>query len=125
MLVLLDIDMTMITTGGSGMKAMADAGRELFGAGFTTDSIDFAGRLDPLIVGEMLLVNGLADTPEHRQRFRIAYREHLHRRLAQPGIGRSLPGVLQLIDALPRQGAILGLLTGNFEETGSMKLRAC
>ena len=54
MLILFDIDMTLITTGGSGMKAMGDAGRELFGESFATGGIDFAGRLDPLIISEML-----------------------------------------------------------------------
>jgi phosphoglycolate phosphatase-like HAD superfamily hydrolase len=126
MLVLFDIDMTMISTGGSGMKAMVDAGRELFGAGFTVDRIDFAGRLDPLIIGDMLAANGVMDNPQRRQQFRAAYRNHLERRLAVPGIGRALPGVQELLDALGQQrGVTLGLLTGNFEETGSMKLRAC
>lgn len=40
--------------------------------------------------------------------------------------GRALPGVTALLDDLAgRPEVTLGILTGNFEETGSMKLRAC
>ncbi len=126
MLLLLDIDMTMISTGGCGMKAMTDTGRELFGPAFSTDGISFAGRLDPLIISDMLLKHGIEDAPQHHSRFRSVYKGHLERRLAMPNIGRSLPGVQDLLAALSRrQDITLGVLTGNFEETGSMKLRAC
>jgi phosphoglycolate phosphatase-like HAD superfamily hydrolase len=126
MLLLLDIDMTMISTGGCGMKAMTDTGRELFGPAFSTDGISFAGRLDPLIISDMLRKHGIEDAPERHRQFRSVYKGHLERRLATPNIGRSLPGVQELLAALSRRSEItLGVLTGNFEETGSMKLRAC
>ncbi len=126
MLILLDIDMTMISTGGCGMKAMTDTGRELFGPTFSTDGISFAGRLDPLIISDMFLKHGIQDAPERHREFRSIYKGHLERRLATPSIGRSLPGVQDLIAVLSRRPEVtLGVLTGNFEETGSMKLRAC
>ena len=68
MLVLFDIDMTMITTGGSGKKAMVDAGSDLFGPGFTAEGIEFSGRLDPLILGDLLRANGLPSTPDQSWR---------------------------------------------------------
>ena len=74
----------------------------------------------------MFVAAGVPDVPQQHQAFRTTYRRHLERRLAEPGTGRALPGVLKLLDQLPTQrGVLLGLLTGNFEETGSMKLRAC
>jgi phosphoglycolate phosphatase len=125
MLILFDIDMTLITTGGAGMKAMQDAGRELFGASFSTDGIEFAGRLDPLIITDMLVKHGVADGPARHTEFRAVYRRHLERRLQQPGNRTALPGVTELLRELAGRAVMLGLLTGNFEETGSMKLRAC
>jgi phosphoglycolate phosphatase-like HAD superfamily hydrolase len=125
MLIFFDIDATLITTGGVGIKAMVDAGRELFGPSFVVDGIPFAGRLDPLILADMLVKNGVEVCDEHMLAMRKTYGRHLPRHLAA-GTGRSLPGVLDLISRLHgRDGVVLGLLTGNFEETGLLKLRAC
>jgi phosphoglycolate phosphatase len=124
MLVLFDIDMTLISTSGSGMRAMVDAGKELFGPGFHADGVGFAGRLDPLILVELLRLNGVDPSERELGRMRSVYRGHLERRLAVPGVARSLPGVCGLLGALGERSVTLGLLTGNFEETGSLKLRA-
>ena len=46
--------------------------------------------------------------------------------LNQPGIARALPGVHDLLNTLhPCEGVCTGLLTGNFEPTGCIKLTAC
>ncbi len=126
MLLFFDIDATLINTSRSGMHSMQDAGRELFGPSFRVDGVDFAGRLDPLILTDLLLHNNQHPTPEALARMRDRYRANLTRRLAQPGIGRTLPGVLPLLRALrDNPGVTLALLTGNFADTGQMKLRAC
>jgi phosphoglycolate phosphatase len=125
MLIFFDIDATMITSGGVGIKAMVDAGCELFGPGFTAAGISFAGRLDPLIIAEMLVLNGQEASPAAMGRMREVYRRHLGVRL-EAGVGRTLPGVIALLDRLGAEPEVaLGVLTGNFEETGAMKLRAC
>ncbi len=126
MLILFDIDATLITTGGVGVRAMADAGRELHGEAFTSDGVEFSGRLDPLILADLLVRNGREPTRDSLEAMRGAYRRHLVRCLAAPGDRRMLPGVGTLLDALGDiPGLTLGLLTGNFADTGSMKLRAC
>jgi phosphoglycolate phosphatase-like HAD superfamily hydrolase len=127
MLILFDIDATLITTTGVGIKAMTDAGRELHGPGFKVDGIEFAGRLDPLIITDMFARSGIDETPEARAVFRAAYERHLRSRLKDPAtVARALPGVHALVDELARIDRVtLGLLTGNFQETGSLKLRAC
>lgn len=125
-LILFDIDATLLKTDGAGMSAMADAGRELFGPAFTSDGIDFAGRLDPLIFRELFVLNGVARSPETEQRFRTVYYGHLTRRLATSTTARALPGAAALVDALrAAQSHELGILTGNFRESGSLKLQAC
>lgn len=127
MLILFDIDATLLSTTGAGIRALEDAGRSRFGEGFTVERTEFAGRLDPLIIADLLRDNGVEPTREHLEAMRAEYREHLRRRLAEPGIARALPGVHELLAELRElaEDVVLGLLTGNFEETGSMKLRAC
>lgn len=126
MLILFDIDATLITTSGAGVKALGDAGQELFGPEFNEKRIAYSGRLDPLIIIDLLRDNGQAVTAENCAAMRAAYRKHLPGRLSGPGVGRSLPGVSALLEDLRgRDGVVLGLLTGNFEETGTLKLRAC
>lgn len=126
MLILFDIDATMIVTGGVGIKAMVAAGRELFGPGFTADGIDFAGRLDPLILGEMLDRSGVARTPENFAAMRRGYGKYLGGELEKSQKKRALPGVHELLARVgSHPDATRGLLTGNFQETGSLKLRSC
>lgn len=125
MLILFDIDATLIRTEGAGIKAMVDAGSELFGPGFTAEGVAFAGRLDPLILADLLMTNRQTPNPGNIQSMRRAYRKHLEVRL-KSGVGRALPGVAPLLDRLQSEAAAtLGLLTGNFAETGSAKLAAC
>ena len=126
MLLFFDIDATLITTNRAGVAAMTDAGRDLHGTAFSSDGLEFAGRLDPLIVRDMLNRNGVAPTAPAVAAFRDAYRRRLELRLQDRSRCRALPGVLDLLGALRRRRAItLGLLTGNYADTGSMKLRAC
>lgn len=127
MLVLFDIDATLVNTSGSGVGALEDAGRERFGPHFSRRDVDFAGRIDPLLIDELLACNGVEVSDENRLAMRDGYRAHLARRLAVPGVARALPGVHALLEALGAmpQRVTLGLLTGNFAETGAMKLRAC
>ncbi|MCC6427267.1 MAG: HAD hydrolase-like protein [Phycisphaerales bacterium] len=126
MLILFDIDATLITTLRSGILALEDAGRELFSPTFTVEKTEFGGRLDPLIISDLLRHNDLPDTTDNRLKLRNGYRHHITRRLETPGIGKPLPGVMTLLDRLAdRPDITLGLLTGNFADTGQIKLRAC
>jgi phosphoglycolate phosphatase len=128
MLILMDIDATMIKTQGAGLKAMVQAGREVVGEGFSAEGVDFAGRLDPLIIADMLRGAGADPTPAIMGQVRARYAEALARHLT-PGAGTILPGVAALLADLSRRSLAgelaLGVLTGNFEETGCLKLRAC
>lgn len=124
MLVLFDIDMTLVTTHGAGIKAMEDAGREHFGEAFDSSRTEYGGRLDPLIIHDLLRDNGVDTTPEAQKVLREGYRTHLERRLRMDP-AHALPGTTDLIVALEGvAGCTQGLLTGNFEETGCLKLRS-
>jgi len=122
MLVLFDIDATLITTKGKGIEAMRQAGRDTFGEPFDVGHVDAAGRLDPLIMADMLAAAGHEVTEPAMNAFRDAYRRRLDQALV-PGVGRPLPGVVELLDRLCLvEGLVLGLLTGNLPETGTLKL---
>ena len=125
MLILFDIDCTLLSADGAGMASLVDAGRVLYGPGFVGDRVEFAGRLDPLIVRDLLASNGYPATAETEQAMRRGYRDALQRRLAAPGAARALPGAIELVEAMrTAPGATVGLLTGNFPETGRLKLQA-
>ena len=135
MLVLFDIDGTLITSraevkdGGSrdgvGTAAMIEAGRNLYGQSFTLEGIEIAGRLDGLIWRDAARKSGIDDHEAEHARFRNEYARVLQRRLAAGAPVRLLPGARQLVEEFDRmQSVTLGLLTGNYPETGRMKLEA-
>ena len=125
MLLLFDVDGTLVTTSGVGIRAMHFAGRELFGASFDASVVEYAGRLDPLIIADLLTTHALPVDAGSVERFRGAYRFHLERLLAENNTAAPCPGVLDLLAALERDSSMtLGLLTGNYPDTGAIKLRA-
>jgi phosphoglycolate phosphatase len=132
MLIFFDVDATLITTHRAGVAAMEVAGRELFGDAFTVEKTEFAGRLDPLILVDLLRDNGVEVSAANLRAMRDGYRRHLPGMLRER-LCRPCPGVPALLDALKENrleeptyaGPVLGLLTGNYADTGQIKLRAC
>lgn len=123
MLILFDIDLTLLRSTGAGLAAMAEAGTRVFGRELSREGLDTAGRLDPLIIADLLILNGIDPTPEHSARLRTAYAEALPRHLE--GNTRALPGAHELVDRLATETHLtLGVLTGNYEQTGLLKLAA-
>ncbi|MGE3311945.1 MAG: HAD family hydrolase [Limisphaerales bacterium] len=123
-LVLFDIDGTLISSGGAGVKAFGQVARVTFGAPDGTARLKFAGRTDRSLVREFLVEAGLPDTPENSARFLDDYLQWLAVYLAECA-GRVLPGVLGALDglkALP-EPPVLGLLTGNIRLGAELKLR--
>ncbi|MHC4130304.1 MAG: HAD family hydrolase [Planctomycetota bacterium] len=125
MLVLFDIDGTLLLSQGAGTRSMLAAARELFGDHVTLDGVEIAGCMDPLIWNELARVNGLPDAGANHDRFRQTYHRHLSARLAAGHRVELLPGVRELLDGLGAiDGVTLGLLTGNYPETGRLKIQA-
>lgn len=135
MLLLFDIDGTLLRTYGLGIRAIEQAGRELFGVNFSLDGIETAGRLDPLIFADAMTRAGVGVTRERILQLRDAYARELIALLeAEPEATVAMPGVHDLLAAL-HEGArgrmadgthlTLGVLTGNFALTGQAKMRAC
>jgi phosphoglycolate phosphatase len=123
-LVLFDIDGTLVDCGGQARTAFADALLHVMGTTGGIDGYDFSGKLDGRIVMDLLTTMGLtrdealAKLPEVRG----TYLERLERTLLA-GKMRLLPGVGDLLDMLAsRNDVAVGLLTGNWEQGGRIKL---
>ena len=131
MLVLFDVDGTLLLSRGASLRCYRAAARELFGREMSTQGMQTAGGLDPMIWRALCAVNGIdaVDAAKHHERFRATYARILGEELAAGGVAYALPGVPALLDALSardngRPRVSIGLLTGNYPETGRLKLEA-
>jgi len=122
-LILWDIDGTLIVSHGAGARAMEKALAARFGVTMDLSAIDWAGRTDSWITGEVFRHVGLPDTPQNAHDYLEAYLEHLPRELAAGPQGHVLPGVLELLETLQhRTDVAQGLLTGNLRRGAEFKL---
>jgi len=120
---LFDIDGTLLLTEGAAREAFASAVHDLLGVEDDLRDIAFAGRVEPLILADILAKHRLEMSDGDEARFWNGVFDRMPRLLA-PARGRLLPGVLPLLDALALEPAwIVGLLTGNMTEMARIKLR--
>lgn len=126
MLILFDIDMTLLETDHIGIELLEDAGRALFTDTFTAEGISFGGCLDPVIIHQMLINNRQQSTPDNIRALREHYHAGLDRTASQRSIARALDGAHELVNATRAHSEIdaIGVLTGNYPETGTIKLRS-
>jgi phosphoglycolate phosphatase len=125
-LVLFDIDGTLLWPNGAGALAMYRALTEVYGTAGALDHVYMAGMTDRAIIHQALTGGGLS--PEamqaHWESFSLAMARHLTATVVECGV-RPCPGVPALLDALvARDDVLLGLVTGNLENTAPIKLRA-
>jgi phosphoglycolate phosphatase-like HAD superfamily hydrolase len=124
-LVLFDIDGTLIQTGRAGVRGMNAAFERLYGVADALNGTAIAGRTDRGIVIEVLTRIGREPTDAEIAALRDAYLEDLPVELARPAPGpkRVLPGVGPLLEALSAHAHVaVGLLTGNFHRGAMIKL---
>ena len=122
-LLLFDIDGTLITTGGSGGRAMFAAVTQEFDVPHPEQQIPFAGRSDRAIVPDIFRAAGVPLTDETWNRFTERYLSNLARELVASD-GRVLHGVEGVLARLSAAAGIdLGLLTGNLEAGARVKLK--
>jgi phosphoglycolate phosphatase len=118
----LDIDGTLVLTGGAGQTAFGRTLTEDFGIETIDGSVPFAGRSDRAIAMDLFRSHGLAATEANWERFRVGYLSRLQNALTTHK-GFVLPGVPDLLKALAARGDVaLGLLTGNLREGARYKL---
>jgi phosphoglycolate phosphatase len=118
----LDIDGTLVLTGGAGQAAFARTFAELFGTPAIDREVTFAGRSDRAIAMDLFLAHGVEPSAENWERFRAGYLAKLAETLFTTK-GEVLPGVTELLAALAARGDVaIGLLTGNLREGARRKL---
>ena len=124
-LVLFDIDGTLLLSGRAGVRGLNLAFDRVYGRAAVLDGIDLAGRTDRAIVIEALESIGLSTHPDEIARVRDTYCDCLAEEIVRPVTAPSgvLPGVVALLDALAERSSVsIGLLTGNFERGAAIKL---
>jgi len=124
MLILFDIDGTLLRSQGAGVRAMEQALRSIHGEHASLRGIEVAGRLDVLIWRDARRRLGLDAADEAHGRFRALYAANL-RSLFDSGVeARALPGVTEIVNEVHEAADLtLGVLTGNYAETGRLKMR--
>ena len=121
-LLLWDIDGTLLTSGGAGMRALRTPLRELHGIQASLDDIDYAGRTDRHILRQIFTRYDLPISEENFNRFLDHYVATLPSELANPG-AFILPGVPALLTtAAARPNITQALLTGNVQRGARAKL---
>jgi phosphoglycolate phosphatase-like HAD superfamily hydrolase len=119
---LLDIDGTLVLTGGAGQKAFAQTLAANFGIPEITSRVLFAGRSDRAIAMDLFREHGIEESLDNWRRFCLGYLSRLDAALAAHQ-GFVLPGVTDLLTTLAgREDVVLGLLTGNVREGARRKL---
>jgi phosphoglycolate phosphatase-like HAD superfamily hydrolase len=122
-LLLFDIDLTLVKTGGAGLRAMHEALTALTGYSGPIVDVQPDGKTDPLIVEELFRANKLPYAPEHYEPFMRDYLARLEHQQATQDDWTLLPGVRPLLDRISETpGLYPALVTGNDERGARLKL---
>lgn len=123
---LFDLDGTLLLTGGAGRRAMEQAFEAVCGASDVLRGFSFGGMTDHLIVRTALRGIGRPDDATTISAVLDAYLERLPDEVERSEAYRVLPGVQGLIESLHTvPGIALGLGTGNVRRGAMCKLARC
>ena len=123
-LVLFDIDGTLLTVNSINRRILMDALREVYGTEGSAGTHNFAGKMDSVIIYEVLQNTGLSDAviAEKFDKAKKTYIEMFRMHARHTDI-ILMEGIRELLDKLSASSELmLGLLTGNFEGSGRHKL---
>ncbi len=123
-LVLFDIDGTLLTMSAINRSVLVDALKEVYGTAGSAATCNFAGKMDCNIIYEVLQSAGLGEG-EIAAKFLQAKKSYIDmfRDRAKPSDVLLMEGVRELLVKLAGcEEMMVGLLTGNFEESGRHKL---
>jgi phosphoglycolate phosphatase-like HAD superfamily hydrolase len=125
-LILFDIDGTLLSSGPPAREAFASALHTVFGTAGDIHNYRFEGRLDPVIISELIQGAGvLAPVVEEKLPSALTlYLDNLETALSLTS-PRLKPGVREILDDLAeRADVVKALLTGNVERGARIKLTA-
>ena len=126
LLVLWDVDGTLVDTAGHGRHAFGEAFAAVFGREPVDGPVPMAGRTDHAIALDLLECNAIEKGERHLPEMFEALHEALDgRRDAIAAEGRPQPGVPEALRAVAARDDVLqSLLTGNIERNAEIKLGA-
>jgi phosphoglycolate phosphatase len=121
--ILFDIDGTLVNTGGAGAASWKLAFDELYGIPADIGKFTDTGMTDP-DVGRKTFESVLKREPDRKEFTRLMERRihYLHQTVEESEGYEVLPGVTTLLPQLIDQGYLLGIVTGNVEAAGHVKL---
>lgn len=126
LIVLFDIDGTLLNAHGAGRRAFERAFSEVTGLNDAITQVDFRGMTDLGILAAGFTAKGLQADSEASKRILLRYLTLLEQELLGQRSAMLLPGAIALLDwiesTLPL--AAIGLGTGNVEAGAYAKLRA-
>ncbi|MBN1435061.1 HAD hydrolase-like protein [Candidatus Fermentibacterales bacterium] len=127
LLLLFDVDGTLVDSAGSGSRSVRKAVEALHGDASVFDRVQFAGRTDMVIVSDALRLLGVEPLPERLEEVRLLYLAKLASELEAAGDrAKALPGVTDLLARLHVDPCFqTGILTGNWSDGARMKLSHC
>jgi phosphoglycolate phosphatase-like HAD superfamily hydrolase len=124
-LFLFDLDGTLVSTGGAGIRALDLTFEKMFGRKNMSAGCDPQGKTDPAIFREIIhLAFGRDMTAAELAQITHTYLRYLSIEVRYSKDYRILPGVEKFLDHLMTRGDILlGLGTGNLEAGARLKLQ--
>jgi phosphoglycolate phosphatase len=126
-LLLFDVDQTLISTGGAGIRALNQAFQKLYAVENAMDGILPHGKTDPGIIREILHshpIPSLSDGfPTSMAAIVESYLEFLNGEIDSTSSYKILPGIEAILNSLSgRPDIAIGLATGNVEAGARIKL---
>jgi len=123
-LVLFDIDGTLVRVEGISRHALIQALRNVYGKEGSAATYSFAGKMDGVIIYEVMRESGMLDNHigERFEEVKQTYIDIFKQSAVESHV-QILDGVISLLEELANHNdVVLGLLTGNFEDSGRHKL---
>ena len=122
-LLLFDIDGTLVSTGGAGVRALNRAFCQVVGIVNALDGIRLHGKTDPAIIREVFVAREAPSARTSLDQISAAYVEFLPEEVERSTQYTVLPGVLSFLQEFHRRpDLVFGLATGNVERGARIKL---
>ncbi len=102
-LLLFDVDLTLVNTGGAGLRALDEAFGEVLGVAGATEGVTPHGKTDPAIIREVCLARSLSLDPDVDSivnRIVERYVHFLEKEVVNSPKYRVLPGILGILEEL-------------------------
>lgn len=125
-LILFDVDLTLVKTGGAGLRALDRAFIEILGVGNIVGDLKPDGKTDLQIVHEICKNGNLLDFDQIESfipKLLERYCYYLEREVKESKNYKVLPGILEFLEKMhARDDVLTGLATGNIEVGARIKL---